>query len=169
MNTIALVIASSIFTTLPLGNNSIEWGLSEKALKQSYSVKKVSDGSDQGHGYSDFTEVNPIVYVDNSSPDKKIEFYFHKDKLYKTYTIYLDQNNIESFYQQKIKSFNSDLGAPTKMYSDELFSMSIQHNVWEFENEQLDLRFGAGYVYEVRTYKPVANEKQIEIELKHSI
>jgi len=76
MNTIALLIASSIFATLPLGNNSIEWGLSEKALTQSYSVEKVIDGSGQGHGHSDFTEVNPIVYVDSSSPDKKNRILF---------------------------------------------------------------------------------------------
>ena len=169
MNTLTLLIASAVFAIQPLGNSNIKWGLSEEALKKSYSVNKVSDGSDHGHGYSDFTEVNPIVYVDSSSSDKKIEFYFHNGKLYKTYTIYLEQNNVESFYQQKTKALEDDLGVATRTYSDELFSMPIQHNVWEFENENLDLRFGAGYVYEVRTYKPVANEKIIEINLKHSI
>jgi len=169
MNILISLALSSFFTVLPISNEDIGWEITENKLIKQFDVEKVSDGTGHGHGYSDFSEVNPVVYVDNSSSDKKIEFYFHNKKLYKIYTIFRSRENEISFYEEKIGEFKKTLGNPKEQYTDELFSMPIQHHIWETEEEKLDLRYGAGYVYEVRINKKSAEEKQLNIDLKHAI
>lgn len=169
MNTLILFALSSFFSALPIINEDIGWETTEYTLKKHFNVERAGDGSEHGHGYSDFTEINPIVYVDSSYQDKKIEYYFHNNKLYKIYTIYRSKTNEISFYNEKIAEFKKALGNPKENYTDELYSMPIQHYIWETENEKLDLRYGAGYVYEVRTNKKSAEEKQLKIDLKHAI
>ena len=165
----AILAISAAIATLPLGNNSLDWGASEKTLKKSYNVVRAGNGSGRGHGFTDFNEINPVVYIDKSSPDKKLEFYFHEGKLYKTYTIHLDQKNAETLYEEKLAERKQKLGKPSKQYIDQLFSLNVLHNVWDFEQEQYELRFGAGYVFEVRSFKPAAKEKRIEYEMQHAI
>ncbi len=143
--------------------------MSESDLQKNVKIEKVSGNASHGHEFSDFTEVNPAVYADTSSKSKKTEFYFHEGKLYKTYTIYLTQDKVSALYQQKLNEHQKKLGKPKETYTDKVFSMPIKHTVWETKNETLDLRYGAGYVYEVRTNILLAEEKQKKIDLKHAI
>jgi len=169
MFTITLLIANILLAGHPIANGDIDWDITEQALQEKIKEKKIDTTLGHGHSYSDFNEINPTVYIDDSFPDKKFEFYFHKGKLYKIYTIYRNQDDIQAFYQQKIEGLKNKLGQPNNTYTDELFSMSIQHHVWETKEEQLDLRLGGGYVYEVRIEKSIAQDKQTQIELKHAI
>lgn len=165
----SLLLMSSITAIAPVNINGVSWEMSEQALQNSVKVEMAASGDGHGHGYSDFMEVNPVVYIDDSATDKKIEYYFHNNKLYKTFVIYLNQENPEAYYQQKTIELEKSFGEVKNQYTDELFSMPIQHRVWENDFETLDLRFGAGYVYEVRTFKKLAKEKHLEFELKHAI
>jgi len=169
MTITSLLLLYSALAIVPASNSSVVWEMSERALTNVTNAEMVASGNGHGHGYSDFTEVNAVVYVDESNKNKKLEYYFHDGKLYKTYTIYMNQMNPESYFDQKTLELEEIFGKTKKQYIDELFSMPIQHRVWENGNETLDLRFGAGYVYEVRTFNKLVKEKQIEIELKHAI
>jgi len=169
MNMIIAITLSSFFSVFPIKNTDFNWDITEEALNSHFSVEKVSDGTGHGHGFSDFSEINPIVYVDNSSSDKKMEFYFHNNKLYKIYTIYKSQENVSAFYESKVGELQKALGEPKEVFTDELYAMPIVHHIWETSDEKLDLRYGAGYVYEVRTNKSSAKQKQLSIDLKHAI
>lgn len=164
-----LLAGSVIFSNLPIGDGSVDWGSTVVEIKQKIKVEKVSGEAGHGHGFSDFTESDPLVYVNNASPEKKVEYYFYNEKLYKVYSIYRTQNDVDAFYKAKIEELTAKLGEPTKSFTDELFSMPIQHHVWESDVESLDLRLGAGYVYEVRTEKNMALDKSRKSDLKHAI
>ncbi len=156
---IILLITSS-FATLPIGEGDLQWGASEQTLIDQYNVTKVDPKNPQGNHFTEFLEIDPVVYIDRSSPGKKIEFYFYQGKLYKTFVIHLNQSNSQARYEEKIKALTESLGAPSKQTQSIVYSIPVFHTTWEFENEQYDLRFGAGYIYEVRTHKPSAEEKK---------
>ena len=160
---------SSFFSAFPINNKGFDWSITEEDLSKQFTVEKVSDGTSHGHGYSDFSEINPVVYVDNSTSEKKMEFYFYEKKLYKIYTIHKSKENESAFYKTKIIELQTVLGEPKEIYTDELFDMPIVHHIWETDTEKLDLRYGAGYVYEVRTNKSSADQKQLAIDRKHAI
>ncbi len=155
-----ILLITSNFATLPIGEDDLQWGASEQTLIDQYNVTKVDPKNPQGNHFTEFLEIDPVVYIDRSSPGKKIEFYFYQGKLYKTFVIHLDQTNTQARYEEKIKALTESLGAPSKQTQSIIYSIPVFHTIWEFENEQYDLRFGAGYIYEVRTHKPSAEEKK---------
>ncbi len=166
----ALIFAISIsFATLPLGDDNLQWGISEQALQEKYQVTEVNPALGPKHGYTEFSEVDPVVYIDRSTQGQKTEFYFHEGKLYKTLIIHLDQEDAFNRYESKIEKLKQELGPVDKQFQSKLFNMTVLHSVWDFKEEEYDLRFGAGYIYEVRTHKPAAKEKQIAVEMMHAI
>ncbi len=169
MKPFALMVTCAFICNLALANPTVKLGMSEEQLLKIVDAKKVSGMDGHQHGYSDFTEVNPVVYVDTSSSARKLEYYFHEGKLYKIYTIYRDQSDVSNLYQKKFNELAARLGEPKRQYTSEYFSMPIQHNVWDMGNEELDLRFGAGYVYEVLVNKPAALEKKKQLEMEYAI
>lgn len=154
-----LLITSAIAST-PLGQGELEWGMSEQALSDKYQVIKIDPQNPQGQHYTEFQEINPVVYIDRSTPGQKKEFYFYKGKLYKTLVIHLNQNDAQTLYLKKIKTLTDSLGEPDQKKQSMVFNLPVLHTIWNLENEQYDLRFGAGYIYEVRTHIPVAVEKE---------
>lgn len=168
MISVAIVLMSSLLASGLFANSEITWGISESELNEKLRVEQTANNG-HGHGYSDFSEVNPVVYINETKDGIKHEFYFFKNKLYKTYTIYRDQSAVQKLYQARLQHYKKNVGEPSKVYEDQLFSLPIQHTVWENESEKLDVRLGAGFVYEVREYKPIAAEKQNHIDMQHAI
>mgnify|MGYP000748924202 CR=1 FL=1 len=156
----AIILLISSFATSPLGEGDIQWGISEQTLMDRYQVVKVDPDNPQGNHYTEFMEINPVVYIDRSTPGKKIEFYFYEGRLYKTFIIDLDQTNAPARYEEKIKQLTESLGKPSQQRQSIIYNIPVYHSIWEFKDEQFDLRFGAGYIYEVRTHKPSAEEKK---------
>lgn len=164
-----LLTMSTLVATLPLGGGEMQWGISEQELQAQLTVQKVDTQQGSGHGYTDFSEVDPVVYIDRSQANKKVEFYFYKGKLYKTLTIDLSRNNDHAAYQAKITDLSQQLGEPTKKYNSQLFSMTVLHHVWTIGKTEYDVRYGAGYIYEVRTFTPAATEKRKAMENVYAI
>jgi len=156
-----LLIIANAFVTSPLGQNELEWGISEQALIAKYDVVKVDPENPQGQHYTEFQEIDPVVYIDRSTPGQKKEFYFYENKLYKTLVIHLNQKNAHARYQEKVTTLSESLGKPNQQHQSMMFNLPVLHTIWNFENEQYDLRFGAGYIYEVRIHTPTADKKKI--------
>lgn len=159
MLTTILLLLSSAFATHPLGDSNLKWGISVQELKAQYDVIKIDPENPHGQHYTDFSEIDPQVYINRSVPGQKIEFYFYEGKLYKTFIVHLDQEGSQEKYEQKLKELEKTFGHPPKHKQSSVFNLPVLHSVWDFEKEQYDLRFGAGYMYEVRIYKPAAEEK----------
>lgn len=149
--------------------SEVGFGMSESELLAKTQAVKVGGEGSRGHGYTEFGEENPVVYVDSSEKDKKVEYYFHNGKLYKVMTIYRDRVNDENYYIEKSKELEGKFGQPDRKFSEQLFSLIVLHQVWENENEELDLRFGAGYVHEVITDKSLRKDKEKQDLYKHAI
>ncbi len=155
-----LLLITSSFATLPLGEGDLQWEASAQTLMEHYNAVKVDPQNPQGNHFTEFMEIDPVVYIDRSTPGKKVEFYFYQGRLYKTFVIHLDQSNAQARYEEKIKTLTESLGTPSKQHQSIVYSIPVFHAIWEFEDEQYDVRFGAGYIYEVRTHKPTAEEKK---------
>ena len=155
-----LLIIASTFVTSPLGKNELEWGISEQALIAKYDVVKVDLENPQGQHFTEFQEIDPVVYIDRSTPGQKKEFYFYESKLYKTLVIHLNQENAHARYQEKVTTLSKSLGKPSQQHQSMMFNLPVLHTIWDFENEQYDLRFGASYIYEVRIHTPTADKKK---------
>ena len=164
-----LLLISLNFSAYSFSGSEISFGISESELLAKTQAIKVSGEGSRGHGYTEFGEENPVVYVDSSTKDKKVEYYFHSGKLYKVMTIYRDRVNDESYYLEKSKELEKRFGQPARKYSEQLFSLIVLHQVWENEHEELDLRFGAGYVHEVITDKSLLNDKRKQDLYKRAI
>lgn len=164
MLTAFLLLISSTFATYPLGEETLQWGISEQALTDQRDVIKVNPSNPQGQHYTDFSEINPVVYIERSEPGKKIEYYFFEGKLYKTFIIHLEQDNAHARYQEKLEALTKSLGTPSRQHQSMVYSIPVYHSIWQFGDEEFDLRFGAGYIYEVRTHKPTAKKKKIKQE-----
>ena len=155
-----ILLITSNFAVLPLGEGELKWGASAQTLMQHYNAVKVDPQNSQDNHFTEFMEIDPVVYIDRSTPGKKIEFYFYQGRLYKTFVIHLDQSNAQARYKEKIKTLTESFGNPSKQHQSIVYSMSVFHTIWEFGDEQYDVRFGAGYIYEVRTHRPTAEEKK---------
>jgi len=153
---IALLLAIS-FSTFSL-DDKINLGMTESELVEATSAVKVGSAGARSHSYTEFSEENPVVYIDRTS-EKKKEYYFHDGKLYKVMTIYRNRVNDQSYYLEKINTLTKQFGEPSRKYTDQVVTLVVLHSVWENEQEELDLRFGAGYVYEVVTHKSMRKEK----------
>ena len=139
-------------------DESISLGMTESELLEITNAVKVDIDAGRGHGYTEFSEENPVVYIDNAQHEKK-EYYFHGGQLYKVMTIFRDRVNDASYYQEKLSELEQRFGEPSRKFSDHVFSLVVLHAVWENEHEELDLRFGAGYVHAVITNKALRKDK----------
>lgn len=163
------LIASLNLSAFALGDAPVQLGISEAELLDKTQAVKVDEQSHGGHGYTDFAEENPLVYVDNSLKERKVEYYFHLGRLYKVMTIYRDRVNDEAYYQEQLAALQQRFGEPSRRFTSQVFSLQVFHHVWEDEREELDLRFGAGYVYKVIVDKAMQRDKRQQDISKRAI
>ena len=104
MLAVFILLITSSFATLPIGEGDLQWGASEQTLIDQYNVTKVDPKNPQGNHFTEFMEIDPEVYIDRSTPGKKFEFYFYQGKLYKTFVIHLDQSDAQARYEKKVKA-----------------------------------------------------------------
>jgi len=142
---------------LPSGFEGANWGISPAQLQQQVTVYKAGLGS--GYSYADHLEVEPDVYVRTTSDNKKIEYYFFKGKLYKIYVIYDRAKSDMPFYKQLIAGKQKTFGPAAAHFQEKVFGLLVLHVRWDDGVSILDLRSGAGYVYEVMVDKSAELEK----------
>lgn len=154
-------------TTLPNGLDTFRWGMSVDELIKQAPVQKVELG--HGYGYAEHTETNPDVYAQASDGKRHREFYFFHGKLYKIFTVYHRNLTQPEFYASLIADLKKKHGEPAGSYEDQVMGMPVRHVEWKDAHNTIDLRMGAGFIFEVRIDNAAAAEKKALINLKQSI
>lgn len=167
LTTIATTLLS-VALTLPAGTDIAQWGVTVDELKANLSINQAVP-DENGYAYGDHGEVDADVYVYHPDKGGRVELYFFEKKLYKTYTIFGHTQDPETTYEQLVKEMTNNYGTPTRMFKEDKFGMKIIHNQWDDNKTLIDLRFGAGYVYEVRIDKFSAERKKQIIDHRQAI
>lgn len=167
MSTSVLFAQLLFLTALPTHYHGASWGMSIAELKNQNTVHKASQHGQ--YNYADHSEKNPDVYLRTTPKNKRIEYYFFKKKLYKIYVIHPKSTASTKKYQQLLRNFKQQYGSKTDNYQETYFGLKIQHNKWQDNDTSLDLRFGAGFIYEVWVEKRAEKEKARSLERGKSI
>lgn len=152
---------------LPSGYEKATWGMSAEELQQVASVDKIELGD--GLNYAEHLEEDPEVYVRLTDQHERIEYYFFEGRLYKIFIVYDRILYHTHFYDRLIGEVKGRYGPPHKIYQEELFGLPIQHSLWEDKSSILDLRKGAGFVYQVRIDKATDQKKARSLHKKKGI
>lgn len=151
---------------LPVGYQQANWGITVAELRKLATVHKAVPGSE--YNYSEHMEVNPDVYI-QVADHKRIEYYFFRDKLYKIFILYDRALATPAYYQKLIRQHSKAFGPPQRQYQETVFGLQVQHASWSDARSSLDLRLGAGYVYQVRIHTSAAAAKKLLQQMRHSI
>ena len=154
-------------TELPTGYHQAHWGMTVSEVSKEVAI--VPADPSEGFGYGEHLEEDPEVYTWTSPDHEKVEYYFYRGKLYKIFIIYDRIYFHTRFYEKLIEKTRAVYGKPRETYQEEFFGLSIQHHLWEDESSVLDLRKGAGFIYQVRTDKAAAGEKARTLGRRKSI
>lgn len=160
----ALLVAAA---ALPNGLDTFRWGMSVDQLSKQAQVHKSELG--HGYGYAEHTEPNPEVYTQASDGKRHREFYFFRGKLYKIFTVYHRNLTQPEFYASLVADLKKRHGQPARSYEDQVMGMPVRHVEWKDKRNTIDLRMGAGFIFEVRMDNAAAAEKNLLTNLKQSI
>jgi len=136
-------------------------------LKKQVEVERV-EMTDE-FGYAEHLEEDPEVYARMTSEHERVEYYFFQGRLYKVFVIYDRIFFHTRFYEDLIEEMTKSFGPPHKTYQEEFFGLNIQHTRWEDDNAVLDLRKGAGFIYQVRIDKAADRIKAKAVTKKKGI
>lgn len=167
MSAILIFLLQVAVSSLPNGYDGAVWGISAKQLEQLVEVHKATPGSE--YNYSDHMETDPEVYIQFTKENKRIEYYFFKGKLYKIFIVYDRALTSPQFYRQQITEASRKYGSPQGQFEEKVLGLTVKHTTWEGEQTLLDLRSGAGFVFEVLMDKDVAQAKAVRRQLKNAI
>ncbi len=142
---------------IPEGYGDARWKMTADELRGVTAIKR-ADPEDH-FTYAEHLEEDPEVYIGTSQGHERIEYYFFEGQLYKIFVVYDRMLTHTGFYEQLIAQTEAEFGPPLNAYQEEFFGLLIQHTYWEDEASTLDLRKGAGFIYQVRTHKALADEK----------
>ena len=143
------------------------WGMSVEQLNEMVTVQPASSVGQ--YSFADHMEVNPDVYLRKKNNGNRIEYYFYNGKLYKIFVVYSRQNSNLNQYKKRVAELIKQNGPPQNNYEEVYFGIAVQHTLWEDKDNVFDLRYGAGFVYEVKVNKSLAKSKSLELLKKHSI
>ena len=143
--------------SLPTGFQEAQWDMTAKQLEAVATIKKVI--TTDGFNYAEHLEENPEVYVQMTPNHKRIEYYFFGGRLYKIFIIYDRVLTHTKFYDRLVKEMQDRYGPPLKTFDENIVDLIIRHTQWQDETSILDLRKGAGFIYQVRIDKPAAEKK----------
>jgi hypothetical protein len=167
MNIFAFLLGGILAAAnLPTGHEQARWQMSVKELEQTVPVIRVEPGD--AFNYAEHLEEDPEVYL-RTEDQKRIEYYFVEGELYKIFIVYDRRTYHAGFYQQLIDEFKNRYGPPQRTLEKEFFGLPIQHVLWEDEISILDLRRGAGFIYQVRIHKAGAEKKARAAKRKKAI
>ncbi|MGD8572795.1 MAG: hypothetical protein PVF34_07125 [Gammaproteobacteria bacterium] len=154
-------------TALPNGHDDVTWGMTVSDVKSLHEVHKAGEGSQ--YSYADHMEKDPEVYVRRTGDNKKIEYYFFEGKLYKIYVVYDRNVSTQEFYLDLIGKAQKQYGKFQSNYQENVMGITVLHVKWDDGQSIMDLRNGAGYVYEVLIDKAAKKKKLLEQQRDRSI
>jgi hypothetical protein len=143
---------------LPDGIEQLRWGITTDQLAKVAPVQKADKA--HGYGYAEHMEADPDVYVQPSDTHKHREYYFYRGRLYKVFTVYRREFTNPENYAKLVEDLKGQFGEPTRRYDDQTFGIRVTHTEWSSATTTLDLRMGAGFIYEVRFENRAALEKK---------
>lgn len=152
---------------LPQGYDQAHWGMTVSQLQAQTKLKKADKG--HGYGFAEHMEIDPEVYVSPQADGGRVEYYFFQGKLYKVFVIYSKAKATADKYKQLAADFREKYGKPAQHYGETYFGFQVQHTLWEDPHTVLDLRSGAGFVYEVWLGKDLAQQKKKRKDLKDAV
>ncbi|WP_455206502.1 hypothetical protein [Kaarinaea lacus] len=167
MINVLLSAALQVAMTLPTGFEGITWGMGIEELTSQHEVHKAVPGS--AYTYADHMEIDPDVYVRRTEDNKKIEYYFYNGRLYKIYIVYDREKSTDAFYKELIDKAHKEYGSAQSHYQENIFGIQVLHVKWDDGSSTMDLRSGAGYVYQVLIDKTAEREKANRIRQKRSL
>ena len=100
---------------------------------------------------------------------ERVEYYFYQGHLYKVFVIYDRIYFHTRFYEDLVEEMKQSFGEPHEIYQEDFFGLPIQHTRWEDSTSYLDLRKGAGFIYQVRIDKAADRNKAKAQTKKKSI
>lgn len=161
---VGILVATTSFE-LPKGYEESHWGMTVEDLTSQVEVHKADLGSE--YSYADHTETDPVVYVRLTKENTRIEYYFFDGKLYKIYVVYDREKSSADFYQERILETRKKYGPAQSHYQERNFGLLVLHVKWDDGNSTLDLRSGAGYIYEVYIDKEAERKKASQIRKRN--
>jgi hypothetical protein len=161
------IIALIAAVGLPEGFEKAKWGMTADELQAVAPVEKMDAG--EGFNYAEHLEEDPEVYARMTEAHERIEYYFFEGRLYKIFIIYDRTLFHTPFYDRLIEEVKRQYGPPQDSYTEPFFDLTIQHTLWEDEASTLDLRKGAGFIYQVRIHKAAAEKKERSAHKKKGI
>jgi hypothetical protein len=167
---LGLFMATSILRAqapLPHGLDRARWGMTAEELGEVTPVQKVDPN--EPFSYADHMEEEPDIYASTSSDGRRIEYYFYDGELYKVYLIHSDLQKDLVLYNRMADELAGTYGPPARTYHEEVMGLMIIHTIWENESTVLDLRFGAGFVFQVHTDRVRSGAKERALKRKKSI
>jgi len=164
---VILAASLQVAMTLPNGHDGMTWGMTIEDLTSQFDVHKAAPGSE--YGYADHTEVDPVVYVRITDDKTRFEYYFFEGKLYKIYKVYDRARSSKEFYQQLISDAQKLYGPAQSHYQENVFGILVLHVKWEDSVTSMDLRSGAGYIYQVLVDIAADHKKGNQLRKKHTL
>ena len=152
---------------LPTGHAPATWGMTVAEIRKQVEIVRAIPG--EGFGYAEHLEEDPEVYIRNTAQHERVEYYFYEGRLYKIFIVYDRIFFHTRFYQKLAEEVRTQFGDPKDTYQENFFGLSIQHTLWEDSESILDLRKGAGFIYQVRIDKEAAARKKKTLRRKKSI
>ena len=143
--------------SLPTGFQEAQWNMTVKQLEAVTKIKKII--TTDGFNYAEHIEENPEVYVQMTPNHERIEYYFFGGRLYKVFIIYDRMLTHTKFYDELIKEMQDRYGPPQNIFDENIVNLIIRHTEWQDKASILDLRKGAGFIYQVRINKSAAEKK----------
>jgi hypothetical protein len=167
MINLILGVTLQVAFTLPNGYEGINWGMGIEELTSQHEVHKAEPGST--YTYADHMEIDPVVYVRRTDDNRKIEYYFYEGHLYKIYIVYDREKSTQEFYKGLIDHAYKEYGPAQSHYQENVFGIEVLHVKWDDGKSTLDLRSGAGYVYQVLIDKDAERRKANQIRQKRNL
>jgi hypothetical protein len=148
---------------LPHGYDRADWGITVAELQKQVEIERA--GMTDEFGYAEHLEEDPDVYFRMTSNHERVEYYFYEARLYKVFIIYDRIYFHTRFYEDLVEEMKKSFGEPHEVYQEDFFGLPIQHTRWEDADSILDLRKGAGFIYQVRIDK-AANQNKAKAQTK---
>lgn len=167
LSSIFLAAFLQVAVGLPNGYQGVHWGMTVEDLRGLTGVQRAGHG--RKFGYADHAEIDPDVYVHVTQDKTRIEYYFFKGRLYKVFLVYDRSAASPAFYQELVREHEERYGPFQAQYPEEFFGYVVQHTRWDDGDSVLDLRMGAGFVYQVRIDKKAAEQKALQQDMKKAI
>ena len=167
---LALVAGATVVraaTPIPQGLGEAQWGMTIDELRGVVDVTKINPNDP--FSYADHLEEEPVIYVGQTAAGQRVEYYFFNGELYKIYLIHGDVQRDLVLYQQLADRLAVAFGPPDRHYDEVVMGLTIIHTIWEDAISSLDLRFGAGFVFQVHRDRSRAEAKALAMKRKKSI